>query len=363
MALDLTAALSGIYDKPIDNGYGIAASAIGQSIPALVNPYGSVGGNFATVAGASLLSALLGSFARQDAAEVNAQQALSLGQFMGADPTARAGIVKENPRLSPLYAALSLQQMEDDRTNKMETIKAGIAGKQKIAEIEAQNINKVGEIGATNLQKSLTDGLPQYVAGDGTVKTVPGAETNTGMLRTPKAIKEEEDAARTEINKLPSVLQFQAMQKALPLVKAFKDQDTKSSDMGFVYNYVKANDDGAVRGEEINMAESTNPLINKYRAQLQGALTGQSALTPALKNQMYEELVGGRKNVYEQAKQDSLVRVDIAKRRGVATAENLYPFKIDLEFGDAAPPPPPPSDYTPAQRAAALEMLNQRLGK
>ena len=139
-----------------------------------------------------------------------------------------------------------------------------------------------------------------------------------------------QDNVRKEIAKIPSVSQFLTMQKSLPLVKGFKDQDTRSSDVGFVYNYVKSLDEGAVREGEISLANSSNPLIQQYAKQLQGAFSGQSQLTPKLKNQMYSELIEAQSTVYAQAKKDADVLAQIAKSRGIT--DNIYPFDTGLDF-------------------------------
>lgn len=148
-----------------------------------------------------------------------------------------------------------------------------------------------------------------------------------------------EDAIRSEIAKLPSVSQFQAMQRSLPLVESFKDQDSRSSDIGFVFNFIKSLDEGAVRGEELNLAATSNPIVKAYATQLRGAFTGQSQLTPQLKNQMYSELLKARQGVFEAAKKDAAVIAGIAERRGnIRDAQNLYPFDTTLSFEQRTQP-------------------------
>lgn len=139
-----------------------------------------------------------------------------------------------------------------------------------------------------------------------------------------------EDALRKEIATVPSVSQFITMQKSLPMVASFKDQNTKSSDIGFITNFVKSVDEGVVRGEDVRLAESANPLVQSYYKQLKGALDGTSQLGPELKNQMYEELLGSQAAVYDQAKADAEVLAKIGKDRGLG--ENIYPFDRTLEF-------------------------------
>lgn len=157
---------------------------------------------------------------------------------------------------------------------------------------------------------------------------------NSPQYKLNKEMQSEADARRKEISIIPSVSQFMTMQKGLPLVASFKDQDTKSSDVGFVYNYIKSLDEGAVRGEEIDMAAASNPLVLKYKNMFQGVFTGRSELTPTLKNKMYGELLGAQGNIYEQAKKDAQIVADIAKSRGVV--DNVYPFDIGLTFTPAA---------------------------
>lgn len=157
-------------------------------------------------------------------------------------------------------------------------------------------------------------------------------------LKLDKAIAEEEDKIRREINTyVPSTKQLANMQKAVPLVAAFKDQNTKSSDVGFVYNYIKSLDDGAVRGEEIDMANASNPLVLKYRNELQGALTGTSELGTELKNQMYRELRQAQKNVFEQTMKDVEPYLKIGEGRG-AKRVKMLPFDPDaIKFDDLTP--------------------------
>jgi hypothetical protein len=61
--------LSGLRFSGADNFYGLGASTLASSLPALINPRSSVGRNIAIGLGGTLLTALLGYQARQQASE------------------------------------------------------------------------------------------------------------------------------------------------------------------------------------------------------------------------------------------------------------------------------------------------------
>ena len=61
--------LSGLRFSGADNSWGLGASALASSLPALINPRSSVGRNIAIGLGGTLLTALLGYQARQQASE------------------------------------------------------------------------------------------------------------------------------------------------------------------------------------------------------------------------------------------------------------------------------------------------------
>ena len=61
--------LSGLQFSGADNSWGLGASALASSLPALINPRSSVGRNIAIGLGGTLLTALLGYQARQQASE------------------------------------------------------------------------------------------------------------------------------------------------------------------------------------------------------------------------------------------------------------------------------------------------------
>jgi len=116
---------------------GIGAGAIANSLPALVDPYGSTGSNALNVFGGSILAALLGRMAKDDAAEINADIATKQSNFLSADPAQRVALTKQDPRtFARLQAALSandlMQQAQDAANRRQLEI-------QKPFEVEKEN--------------------------------------------------------------------------------------------------------------------------------------------------------------------------------------------------------------------------------
>jgi hypothetical protein len=95
---DLYSALSGLNFAPIESAYGIGASAVGQSLPMLVNPYASTGKNLGMVLGGTLLTALLGYQARKDATEQSLLANQAAVRMMDAKtPQERLAFIESTP--------------------------------------------------------------------------------------------------------------------------------------------------------------------------------------------------------------------------------------------------------------------------
>lgn len=288
----------------------------------------------------AFLGGLMQNYARNNASEQLASVVSVLPQLRN-DPTNVAvpeGVDADAFNLLKGTAILRKEQLaavKDQENRKFNSeLLMRLLGKKADVMGEAAAYNELAGPATKQVQIGTNkDGSPmmQTVKAEG----LAGIHPNSPLYKAGMDLKAEEDARRREIGMIPSVSQFLAMQKSLPLVKAFKDQDTTSSDVGFVYNYIKSLDEGAVRGEEINMAAAGNPLVQQYAKQFQAALDGSSKLTPALKNKMYLELLGAQQGVFNQAKNDSKVIVDIANQRGVTA--NLYPFDINMKFDSLAP--------------------------
>jgi hypothetical protein len=138
---DLYSALSGLNFAPIESPYGIGASAVGQSLPLLVNPYASTGKNLGMVLGGALLSGLLGYQARKDATEQSllANQA-AIKMLETQDPRERLSIIESAPdgfmgnrgRLLDVNSRLSGQE-----TLARALAQQGVVQKRALMELEA----------------------------------------------------------------------------------------------------------------------------------------------------------------------------------------------------------------------------------
>lgn len=89
-------------------GYGVS-----QSLPALVNPYGSTGKNLATVLGGSLLAGLFGYQAKKEAEQKNLAQAGYMQELLsgGITPEREKEILAADPKLAKLTTGIKLQEL------------------------------------------------------------------------------------------------------------------------------------------------------------------------------------------------------------------------------------------------------------
>lgn len=147
----------------------------------------------------------------------------------------------------------------------------------------------------------------------------------------------EADAARSEISKYPSVAAFNASSTGLKKIEALADIDSKTSDIPFVYGFIQAQDGTAVKEGEIAMVQGASPLLQRYKAILEGELNGKSMLTPTLKRQMIGELRIQQKALFEQAKLDSQRRVTTALSRGVTDEGSVWPFDPKQQIDTTSP--------------------------
>jgi hypothetical protein len=139
--LTLQGALSGMSVSPLENYYGIGTQALGQALPALVNPYGNVGTNLTYVLGGALLQGLLGYQARQESTRQN----LEIGKLaaqMTALPSATervnflGGLDADSQvmdRLSRLQTALQGQELMSNTA-----IQQQIAQRKALAPVELE---------------------------------------------------------------------------------------------------------------------------------------------------------------------------------------------------------------------------------
>lgn len=359
----LLQALQAGLERPTDTGYGIGAQIVASGIPALNNPYASTGSNMAHAIGGSLLGGLLAGYARQSSAETNAELMPLMNQMLLAKtPEDRMAIANtsSNPgRLSPLVQALAMEdyssnrKVQDNINSKLVDFQYNpqIKAAEQKALIPLENQQKIDQgIGDLAMKQGyVVDGgkmVPLSDVGlksDMELQAQQAADTTTSRLKAEADFMgynpqraDAEDKLRTEITtKVPSVAQWMTMKKTLPILENYATPDTRSSDVAFVYNYVKALDDNAVRGEELNLIASSNPLVQKYFNEIDSAFTGKSALTPQLKQQMLAELKSNAPVAYEQAVKDANPFLKIAQDRGL-NAQNILPFELESNSNNTA---------------------------
>ncbi len=120
--------LSGLRFSGADNAYGLGASTLASSLPALINPRSSVGRNLAIGLGGTLLTALLGYQARQQASEDTIATMGYGNQILGmSNPEDRLALAKSvgeqdsqrGARLATLVNALDAQETVNRLNNQV----------------------------------------------------------------------------------------------------------------------------------------------------------------------------------------------------------------------------------------------------
>lgn len=331
----LLEALLKAQQRPAETNYGIATQGVAAMLPALNNPYDSPARNAGYTVGGALLAGILSGLARQSAAEENIALTQGFNQLLTADDAGAAELVQQNERLSPLWAALVADRREraQDLAQKRQELTLGeesdLRKSQNKAVLDAMISqgkipmgDKIVGFDALGLKS------PDEYAIDKEVNQRHEMERlESESLGVPAKVRDEEIAARKDISELPAVKQLKLMETKLPMLESDARLNTRSSDVAFFYNFIRALDDGAVRGEEIDLAGSSNPVLQKYGAQLLSAFNGQSQLTPTLKLQMLSELKATRGNLAKAALEQSEFKIaQIQKIIPKARREALLPF-------------------------------------
>lgn len=141
---DLFASLMAAQYKPSDSGYGIAARGVASALPSLVDPYGSVGGNFAAVLGGALVAGLLGYQAKESANASNLAQAGFVSQLLrpGITDEARTAIMQEDPKLINFAQSLQFNQLAAQQSAAA-TAAAERAKAEMQADVEVRKTNAI----------------------------------------------------------------------------------------------------------------------------------------------------------------------------------------------------------------------------
>lgn len=117
-----------------------------------------------------------------------------------------------------------------------------------------------------------------------------GENPDSPQAKKLQKVKDEEDARRKEIGALLPAQKITATLTALPALEVLAKDNTKTSDIPFVYQFIQSQDGGVVKEGETARVEGAAPVLGQFKAQLEGALNGTSTLTPAIKQQMVTEM-------------------------------------------------------------------------
>jgi hypothetical protein len=137
----LLQSLSGLNFSPLENPFGQGASILATSLPKIINPSGSVGTNLAVALGGTILSALLGYQARNQANELTQQaNRYALDMLKLPSATDRLNLIQNVPdtfygsdiksRLADVNTSLEYQQRLMD-------VAAGTEKATEMAKLEA----------------------------------------------------------------------------------------------------------------------------------------------------------------------------------------------------------------------------------
>ncbi len=313
--------------------YNIARQALGSYAPD--TSMMGAGGKFANSFGAAFLSGYLGNKSQENVRnQVNAvtsvlpqlySNPLSVATPEGIDEQAFSNL-RANATLKSLVNAERKKEKSEDFNVELLSKFMG-----KKADILGEASAKKDLYGADFANKDPDN---------------PFFKATQEELKTKRA---EEDSARKEIGLLPAVQSFNSASTGIAKIKSLKDLDTSTSDIPFIYAFIQGQDGGVVKEGEFTKVEGANPLLQKYSAQLNAALNGQSALTPTIKRQMFAELQGTQAVLYDEAKRQAAQRLKIASGRG-ADVQDAIPFDPSMQLGATQTPSVDASSIPPGMK-------------
>lgn len=370
--------LSGLRFSGADNSWGLGASALASSLPALINPRSSVGRNLAIGLGGTLLTALLGYQARQQASEDTIATMDYGNQILGAsspeEQFAIATAVEDTQRkakLLTLVNALKTQGVVDARTLGMQ---------RKLQEIETQGNQAeafgipMAEVDAA-LQENMMARQQPTITGEG-VPPLPPFPTQAQIVAHAQAIQNEQkrvsdlnqqaltnknaaEAAKfargNEINNRSTALSNNDLSKNLILARGSLT-DLKNivksptafagETMSKIYERI-VNPANMVTLQELGTYANAQSLYDKLRGQWAKISTGEATTTPQFKAELIEfaqMAVDARGTLYNTMVQTA---VDRANEQGLETT-----FKIMA---------PMPRYVTRAEDTESLREINAAL--
>lgn len=370
--------LSGLQFSGADNSYGLGASALASSLPALINPRSSVGRNLAIGLGGTLLTALLGYQARQQASEDTIATMGYGNQILGASsPEEQFAIAKgvENTRqkakLLTLVNALKTQGVVDARTLGMQ---------RKLQEIQTQGNQAeafgipMAEVDAA-LQENMMARQQPTITGEG-VPPLPPFPTQAQTVAHAQAIQNEQKRV-SDLNQ--QALNNKNAAEAVKFAKGneLNNRSTAIASNPFTVNLVAAksnladlknliksptalsaktmkqvfertvNPNNMVTLQELGTYANAQSMYDRLRGQWELITSGEADISPQFKAELVEFAqmsVDARGTLYNTI-------VDTAVNR--ANAQGL-----EATFKTIAPMP---RHITKSERTAALREINSAL--
>ena len=391
--------LSGLRFSGADNSWGLGASALASSLPALINPRSSVGRNLAIGLGGTLLTALLGYQARQQASEdtiatmdygnqilkmTNPDDQLALAKRVGEQDSQRGA------RLATLVNALGtsrlVNSLELARQTELENIKArsqiaqnlnmdpaelpGYFTEKKAAQefYDAQNAQDVAntQVGVTDPQ-ALGAALPvsnnqpdPMIIRFGTAQAIQNeqkrvSDLNQQTLTNKNAAEAAKFARGNEINNRSTALSNNDLSKNLLLARGSLE-DLKNivksptafagETMSKIFERI-VNPANMVTLQELGTYANAQSLYDKLQGQWAKISAGEATTTPQFKAELIEfaqMAVDARGTLYNTMVQTA---VDRANEQGLETT-----FKIMA---------PMPRYVTRAEDTESLREINAAL--
>lgn len=281
MASGLAEALAGVLLKPQDTGWGVGLTTLQAVAPQLVSPYASNKQNLTYGVGGALLAGLIGGMARRSADEQNRKLLAATQQLYGAKPDEISGIVDANPRLSPLASALVGARYEQAQELAQKQAEKAMDLNYKIQEEDAllpYFEQKEGIKTNFDLAKSKAM-IPLEINKAAAIEDAKRKGEADFMGYNPKR-EEAQDAIRKEFNALSEVKNMSILEKSAKAIQGALSDDAKTSDLELTRYAILAIEPGmAVREGEQYAVVNSQALPDRWKGELQGALSGKTVLS------------------------------------------------------------------------------------
>lgn len=311
------------------NPYGVAGQTLNAWQPNTSTWTGAEAGigNFAK----SFLGTLLGNYAQEQAAE-QAAKVVSVLPQLNKDPmsvVAPEGV--DSGPFALLRGSSYLKNQARQQATAQSLLERGIdisdpsLANLPIGERIARAMGKIKESEAEGTIKGQNKGY-------GLTDAESALNPDSPQYQQSKIVREEADAARAEIAKMPAVQKLQTTSTALAQIDKMKDLDTRSSDIPFATIFIGGLDGSVVKEGEYSRVAGSNPFLEKYRNLFESVLNGGSELGVDMKRQMYQEMMESQKSLLDEANRQSASRLATATKRG-ALAADVLPYNPQMAFG------------------------------